>query len=74
MSRFMKRARFEKLDSYADRVRRSSREIMVASALTLAAIAFLVAALVGGAVTNDKDMGHNGKDVGHVAADETIVK
>jgi len=74
MSRFMKRARFEKLDSYADRVRRSSREIMVASALTLAAIAFLVAALVGGAVTNGKDMGHNGEDAGHVAADETIVK
>jgi hypothetical protein len=67
MSRSMKRARFEKLDSYADRVRRSSREIMIASALTLAAIAFLVAALMGGAVKGDKEMGH-------VAADETVIK
>jgi hypothetical protein len=60
------RWRFEKLDSYADRVRRSSREIVIASALTLAAVAFLVAALVGGVVTSE--------DVGHVAADETIIK
>jgi hypothetical protein len=67
MSRCMKRPRIEKLDSYADRVRRSSREIMIASALTLAAMAFLIAALMGGAVTSDKDMGH-------VAADETVVK
>jgi hypothetical protein len=58
--------RFEKLDSYADRVRRSSREIMIASALTLAAVAFLIAALLGGAVTTS--------DVGHVAADETVIK
>jgi hypothetical protein len=48
-------------------VRRSSREIIIASALTLAAVAFLIAALVGGAVTK-------GKDVGHVAADETVIK
>jgi hypothetical protein len=74
MSRFMKKARFEKLDSYADRVRRSSREIMIASALTLAAIAFLIAALMGGAVTNEKDMGQNDKNMGHVAADETVIK
>jgi hypothetical protein len=67
MSRNMKKWRFEKLDSYADRVRRSSREIIIASALTLAAVAFLIAALLGGAVTN-------GKDVGHVAADETVIK
>ncbi len=61
------RWRIEKLDSYADRVRRSSREIVIASALTLAALAFLIAALVGGAVTSKTD-------VGHVAADETAVK
>ncbi len=61
------RWRFEKLDSYADRVRRSSREIIIASALTLAALAFLIAALVGGAVTSETD-------VGHVAADETAIK
>jgi hypothetical protein len=60
------RWRFEKLDSYADRVRRSSREIIIASALTLAAVAFLVAALLGGAVTSG--------DVGHVAAEDTIIK
>jgi hypothetical protein len=59
--------RFEKLDSYADRVRRSSREIIIASALTLAALAFLIAALLGGAVTS-------GTDVGHVAADESVIK
>ncbi len=61
------RWRLEKLDSYADRVRRSSREIVIASALTLAALAFLIAALLGGAVGN-------GTDVGHVAADETVIK
>jgi uncharacterized membrane protein len=55
------------LDSYADRVRRSSREIIIASALTLAAMAFLIAALVGGAVTGDKD-------VGHIAVDEAVIK
>jgi hypothetical protein len=59
--------RFEKLDSYADRVRRSSREILIASALTLAAIAFLIAALLGGAVPREAD-------VGSVAADKTIIK
>jgi hypothetical protein len=61
------RWRFEKLDSYADRVRRSSREIIIASALTLAAVAFLIAAFVGGAVTG-------GPDVGHIAAEDTIIK
>jgi len=59
--------RLEKLESYADRVRRSSREILIASALTLAAIAFLIAALLGGAVTSETD-------VGSVAADKTIIK
>ncbi len=59
--------RFGRLESYADRVRRSSREILIASALTLAAIAFLIAALLGGAVTKDTE-------VGHVAADETVIK
>lgn len=55
------------MDSYADRVRRSSREILIASALTLAAIAFLIAALLGGAVPREAD-------VGSVAADKTIIK
>jgi hypothetical protein len=61
------RWRFDKLDSYADRVRRSSREIMIASALTLAAFAFLIAALLGGAATGKSK-------VGSVAADETIIE
>ena len=59
--------RIGNLDSYADRVRRSSREIIIASALTLAAFAFLVAALVGGAVTSRSK-------VGPVAAEEAIIK
>lgn len=69
----MKRARFESLDSYSDRIRRCSREIMIASALTLAAVAFLIAALLGGAVTGDKgqDMG---QDMGHIAVDKTVAK
>jgi hypothetical protein len=46
------------LDSYADRVRRSSREIIIASALTLAALAFLIAALLGGAVTGKAGLGN----------------
>jgi hypothetical protein len=46
------------LDTYADRVRRSSREIIIASALTLAALAFLIAALLGGAVTGKGGLGN----------------
>lgn len=61
------RWKLETFGSYADRVRRSSREIVIASVLTLAALAFLVAALVGGTVTEKTD-------VGHMAAEETIVK
>jgi hypothetical protein len=48
-------------------MRRSSREIMIASALTLAAFAFLIAALLGGTVTE-------GSKLGPVAADETTIK
>jgi hypothetical protein len=60
------RWRLEKFDSYAERMRRSSREIIVASVLTLAAFAFLLAALLGGAV--------KGTDVGHIAAEEAVIK
>ncbi len=52
------RWKLEDLGSYADRVRRSSREIVIASVLTLAALAFLIAALVGGAVTGTSKVGH----------------
>ena len=58
------RWKLEHLGSYADRVRRSSREIIIASALTLAALAFFIAALVGGAVTGTTK-------VGHMTAEET---
>lgn len=61
------RWRVGKLDSYADRVRRSSREIVIASALTLAALAFLIAALWGGAVTGKAK-------VGNVASEEETIK
>jgi hypothetical protein len=61
------RWKLDHLGSYADRVRRSSREIIIASALTLAAFAFLIAALLGGAVTGKSKLGP-------VAADETTLK
>ena len=48
-------------------MRRSSREIIIASALTLAALAFLVAALWGGAVTGKTKLGN-------VASEEETVK
>ena len=56
--------KFEHLDSYADRMRRSSREIIIAAALTIAALTFLVAALAGGAVTT------GAKKVGAMAVEE----
>jgi hypothetical protein len=59
--------KIDQFDSYADRMRRASREIVIAAVLTVAAFAFLLAALLGGAVvTNQK--------VGAVAADETTIK
>lgn len=58
--------KLDQFDSYADRVRRSSREIVIAAVLTVAAFAFLLAAMVGGAVTTDK--------VGSVASEQTVIK
>lgn len=58
--------KLDQFDSYADRVRRSSREIVIAAVLTVAAFAFLLAAMAGGAVTTDK--------VGSVASDQTVIK
>jgi hypothetical protein len=59
--------KLDQFESYADRMRRSSREIIIAAVLTVAAFAFLVAAMLGGAViTNPK--------VGAVASDDVIVK
>ena len=59
--------KLDQFESYADRMRRSSREIIIAAVLTVAAFAFLVAAMLGGAVvTNPK--------VGAVASDDVTVK
>ena len=59
--------KLDQFESYADRMRRSSREIIIAAVLTVAAFAFLIAAMLGGAVvTNPK--------VGAVASDETVIK
>ncbi|MFA6139650.1 MAG: hypothetical protein WC684_02915 [Hyphomicrobium sp.] len=59
--------KLDQFESYADRMRRSTREIVIAAVLTVAAFAFLVAAMLGGAViTNPK--------VGAVASDGVIVK
>jgi hypothetical protein len=59
--------KLDQFDSYADRMRRSSREIIIAAVLTVAAFAFLIAAMLGGAVvTNPK--------VGAVASDEIVIK
>jgi hypothetical protein len=60
--------KLDQLDSYADRMRRSSREIIIAAALTIAALTFLVAALAGGAVKTGPDK------VGAVASDSKTIK
>lgn len=59
--------KLDQFDSYADRMRRSSREIIIAAVLTVAAFAFLLAAMLGGAVVTDPK-------VGAVAADQTVIK
>ncbi|MBC7832137.1 MAG: hypothetical protein H7Y62_08970 [Hyphomicrobium sp.] len=59
--------KLDQFESYADRMRRSSREIIIAAVLTVAAFAFVVAAMLGGAVvTNPK--------VGAVASDDVTLK
>ena len=59
--------KIDQFESYAERMRRSSREIVIAAVLTVAAFGFLLAAMFGGAVvTNPK--------VGAVASDETTIK
>lgn len=59
--------KLDQFDSYADRVRRSSREIVIAAVLTVAAFAFLVTAMVrGGVITDPK--------VGSIASEQTVIK
>ncbi len=60
------RFQFNRLNLYAARVRRSSAEIAVAAALTLAALAFLGIAFIG-------SNGVNETNVGPVAAGEKTV-
>ena len=48
-------------------MRRSSREIIIAAVLTVAAFAFLVAAMLGGAVVT-------GPKVGAIASEKVIIK
>ena len=48
-------------------MRRSSREILIAAVLTVAAFAFLLAALWGGAVTGKSKLGN-------IAAEEQSIK
>jgi hypothetical protein len=47
----------DQTEMYADRIRRSSREIAIAAVLTVAAFVFVVAALFGGSVTTDRKVG-----------------
>jgi len=49
--------KLDQFESYADRMRRSSREIIIAAVLTVAAFAFLLAAMFGGAVGGDSKVG-----------------
>ena len=61
------RWKLDQFDSYAERIRRSTREIVITAVLTVAAFAFLLAAMLGGAVvTNPK--------VGAIATDEIVIE
>lgn len=59
--------KIDQFDSYADRIRRSSREIIIAAVLTVAAFAFLLAAIHGGSVVDRSK-------VGSVASEDTLIK
>jgi hypothetical protein len=61
----MKR-RLDQYGPFAERIRRSSREIVVAAVLTVAAFAFLLAAVIGGVPGTT--------EVGHIAAEEQTIK
>lgn len=59
--------KLDQFDSYADRMRRSSREIVIAAVLTVAAFAFLLAAMFGSAVVNNSELGN-------IASEKTVIK
>jgi hypothetical protein len=58
---------FEVFGSYAQRVRRSSREILIAAVLTVAAFAFLLAAVWSGTVSGKSKLGN-------IAAEDQSIK
>jgi hypothetical protein len=59
--------KIDQFESYAERMRRSSREIVIAAVLTVAAFAFLIAAMLGSRVVSDAK-------VGAIASDQVIIK
>ncbi len=62
------RSKLQRMGAYAHRMRRSSTEIAIAAALTLAAVAFLAATLAGsGTGTSDSKLGP-------VASERTVIK
>jgi hypothetical protein len=61
------RWKLDQFDSYAERIRRSTREIVIAAVLTVAAFAFLLAAMLGGAVVTHPK-------VGAIATDEIVIE
>ena len=60
--------KLDQFESYADRMRRSSREIIIAAVLTVAAFAFLLAAMFGGAA-----VGGNSK-IGAIVSEEIAIQ
>jgi hypothetical protein len=62
------RTKLQRMGAYAHRMRRSSTEIAIAAALTLAAVAFLAVTLAGGGT------GSNNSKLGPIASERTVFK
>ncbi len=62
------RSKIQQMGAYAHRMRRSSTEIAIAAALTLAAVVFLAVTLVGGGT------GSNNSKLGPIASENTVIK
>ncbi len=62
------RSKLQQMGAYAHRMRRSSTEIAIAAALTLAAVAFLAVTLVGGGTVS------NNSKLGPLASEHTVIK
>ena len=60
--------KLQRMSAYAHRMRRSSPEIAIAAALTLAAVAFLAATLAGGGA------GTGNPKLGPVVSERTVIK